>query len=47
MKVFQSCLIEHEQVQMVMGSILLCLESERLEIILIINETQYIRYQLC
>ena len=42
MKVVQPCFI---QVQTVIGSILLCLENERLEIILIINVTQNIRYQ--
>ncbi len=36
MKVFQPCL---KQVQTVVGSILLCLENERLEIILKINVT--------
>lgn len=44
MKVVQPCL---KQVQTVIGSILLCLENERLEIILIMNETQDIGYQLC
>ena len=38
MKVFQPCL---KQVQTVVGSILPCLENERLEIIMIINVTQY------
>ncbi len=44
MKVVQPCIY---QVQTVVGLILLCLENERLEIILIINVTQNIRYQSC
>ncbi len=39
MKVFQPRL---KQVQTVIGSIFPCLENERLEIILMINETQHI-----
>ena len=42
MKVFQPCL---KQVQTVVGSILPCLENERLEIIMNINVTQNIQYQ--
>ena len=42
MKIFQPCFI---QVQTVVGLIFLCLENERLEIIMIINVTQYIQYQ--
>ena len=44
MKVVQPCIL---QVQTVVGLIFLCLENERLEIILIINVTQNIRYQSC
>ena len=42
MKIFQPCFI---QVQLVVGSIFLCLENERLEIIMILNVTQNIQYQ--
>ena len=42
MKIVQPDLI---QVQTVVGSIFLCLENERLEIIMNINVTQNIQYQ--
>ncbi len=42
MKIFQPCFI---QVQLVVGSIFLCLGNERLEITMIINVIQYIQYQ--
>ena len=44
MKVFQPCL---KQVQTVVGSILPCLENERLEIEMNNNEIQNTWYQLC
>ena len=42
MKIFQPCIL---QVQTVVGLIFLCLENERLEIIMNINVTQNIQYQ--